>query len=163
MTRIGDLMPDAARGLGLEDELRLSRAIATFDAIVAERVPRPPAPAGSFRIDGDALVVEADAPIVAQELRLHVDGAARGVRGGAGRRRGPRDRGSIVRRGRSAAGLIREHHRGVKASRSASRPDLQPSRGVRPEVHPTRLADPRRPPLPGTAATRGPTWPSVSR
>ena len=39
MVRIGDLMPATARALGLEDELRLSRAIATFEAIVAERVP----------------------------------------------------------------------------------------------------------------------------
>ena len=30
MVRLGDLIPDAARALGLEDELRLSRAIATF-------------------------------------------------------------------------------------------------------------------------------------
>ena len=71
MTRIGDLLPDAARGLGLEDELRLSRAMATFEAIVAERVP---AAAGACRVDPRStaftLVVEADAPIVAQELRL---------------------------------------------------------------------------------------------
>ena len=70
MTRIGDLMPDAARALGLEDELRLSRAIGTFEALVAERVP---AAAGACRvlgIEGFALDVEADAPIVAQELRL---------------------------------------------------------------------------------------------
>lgn len=70
MTRIGELMPAAARALGLEDELRLSRAIATFEAIVAERVP---AAAGSCRVvqlEGFALDVEADAPIVAQELRL---------------------------------------------------------------------------------------------
>ena len=70
MVRIGDLMPATARALGLEDELRLSRAIATFEAIVAERVP---AAAGSCRViqlEGFALDVEADAPIVAQELRL---------------------------------------------------------------------------------------------
>ena len=47
MVRIGDLMPATARALGLEDELRLSRAIATFEAIVAERVP---AAAGSCRV-----------------------------------------------------------------------------------------------------------------
>ena len=47
MVRLGDLIPDAARALGLEDELRLSRAIATFEAIVAERVP---AAAGSCRV-----------------------------------------------------------------------------------------------------------------
>jgi hypothetical protein len=70
MVRIGDLMPATARSLGLEDELRLSRAIATFEAIVAERVP---AAAGSCRViqlEGFALDVEADAPIVAQELRF---------------------------------------------------------------------------------------------
>jgi hypothetical protein len=70
MRRIGDLIPDAARALGLEDELRLARAMSTFEAIVAERVP---AAAGSCRvvgIVGFAIDVEADAPIVAQELRL---------------------------------------------------------------------------------------------
>jgi hypothetical protein len=70
MTRIGDLLPDAARGLGLEDELRLSRAMATFEAIVAERVPPAAGACRVIRIDGFALIVEADAPIVAQELRL---------------------------------------------------------------------------------------------
>ena len=70
MTRIGDLIPDAARQLGLEDELRLARAIATFEALVAERVP---AAAGACRvigIEGFWVDIEADAPIVAQELRL---------------------------------------------------------------------------------------------
>lgn len=70
MTRIGDLLPDAARGLGLEDELRLSRAMATFEAIVAERVPPAAGACRVVRLDGFALIVEADAPIVAQELRL---------------------------------------------------------------------------------------------
>ena len=70
MTRIGDLLPDAARGLGLEDELRLSRAMATFEAIVAERVPAAAGGCRVLRLDGFDLVVEADAPIVAQELRL---------------------------------------------------------------------------------------------
>ena len=70
MVRIGDLLPDAARGLGLEDELRLSRAIATFEQIVGERVPAAAGACRVIRIDGFALVVAADAPIVAQELRL---------------------------------------------------------------------------------------------
>jgi hypothetical protein len=70
MTRIGDLLPDAARGLGLEDELRLSRAMATFEALVAERVPPAAGACRVVRIDGFALIVEADAPIVAQEIRL---------------------------------------------------------------------------------------------
>jgi predicted nucleic acid-binding Zn ribbon protein len=70
MERIGDLLPEAARHLGLEAELRLARATLTWDALVGERVP---AAAGACRlvgIDGTALHVEADASIVAQELRL---------------------------------------------------------------------------------------------
>jgi Dna[CI] antecedent, DciA len=70
MTRIGELMPAAARALGLEDELRLSRAIATFEAIVAERVPAAAGACRVVQLEGFALDVEADAPIVAQELRL---------------------------------------------------------------------------------------------
>jgi hypothetical protein len=70
MVRLGDLLPDAARGLGLEDELRLSRAMATFEALVAERVPAAAGACRVIRIDGFAVIVEADAPIVAQELRL---------------------------------------------------------------------------------------------
>jgi hypothetical protein len=70
MTRLGDLIPDAARSLGLEDELRLARAIATFEALVAERVPAAAGACRVVRLVGFALDVEADAPIVAQELRL---------------------------------------------------------------------------------------------
>jgi len=70
MTRLGDLIPDAARSLGLEDELRLARAIATFEAIVAERVPAAAGSCRVVRLEGFAIDVEADAPIVAQELRL---------------------------------------------------------------------------------------------
>jgi hypothetical protein len=71
MIRIGDLIPDAARQLGLEEELRRSRAIATFDALIAERVPAAHGACRAVRVDGDTLLVEADAPIVAQELRLN--------------------------------------------------------------------------------------------
>jgi hypothetical protein len=70
MRRIGDLIPDAAPALGLEDELRLARAMATFEAIVAERVPAAVGACRVVRIEGFAIEVEADAPIVAQELRL---------------------------------------------------------------------------------------------
>jgi hypothetical protein len=70
MVRLSELIPDAARALGLEDELRLSRAIATFEAIVAERVPAAAGACRVVRLEGFSLLVEADAPIVAQELRL---------------------------------------------------------------------------------------------
>ncbi len=70
MRRLGDLLPDAARALGLEEELRLARAIATFEAIVAERVPAAAGACRVIRLVGFAIDVEADAPIVAQEIRL---------------------------------------------------------------------------------------------
>jgi hypothetical protein len=71
MSRIGELMPAAAAGLGLESELRRARFVATFDAIVAELAPAAHGACRALRVDGDALVVQADAPIVGQELLLH--------------------------------------------------------------------------------------------
>ena len=71
MARIGDLIPEAAAQLGLADELRRGRAVATFDAIVAELAPAAHGACRAVRIEGRELIVEADAPIVAQELRLH--------------------------------------------------------------------------------------------
>lgn len=70
MERIGDLLPDAARALGLGAELRLARATSVWAALVAERVP--PAAGGCRLVDisGSAILVEADQPIIAQELRL---------------------------------------------------------------------------------------------
>ncbi len=87
MRRIGDLIPDAARSLGLEDELRLARAIATFEALVAERVPAAAGACRVVRMEGFAIDVEADAPIVAQELRLRAAelvAAFAGAPGGVG-------------------------------------------------------------------------------
>lgn len=71
MVRIGSLLPDAARQLGLEDELRLARAATTWAAIVAEHAPAASGLTALVRLDGTTLVVDADAPIVAQELNLH--------------------------------------------------------------------------------------------
>ncbi len=68
--RLGDLLPEAARQLGLEDELRLARAMAAWDALVAERVPPAAGACRLVRLDPDALVVAADEPIVAAELRM---------------------------------------------------------------------------------------------
>jgi hypothetical protein len=70
MQRLGDLIPDVARRLGLEEELRRSRAMSTFDTLVAELAPAAHGACRAIRIEGYALLVEADAPIVAQELRL---------------------------------------------------------------------------------------------
>jgi Dna[CI] antecedent DciA-like protein len=76
MSRIGTLIPDAAAHLGLADELRRARLLATFDAIVAERAPAAHGACRALRVDGETLVVEADAPIVGQEVLLHADDLA---------------------------------------------------------------------------------------
>ena len=69
-SRVGDLLPDAARALGLEEELRWARAGLAWDSIVADRVPAAAGGSRVVRVDGDQLVVEAMAPIVGQEIQL---------------------------------------------------------------------------------------------
>jgi predicted nucleic acid-binding Zn ribbon protein len=68
--RLGDLLSDAARELGLERELRLARAITAWDALVAELVPPAAGACRLVRLEPDALVIAADEPIVAAELRM---------------------------------------------------------------------------------------------
>ena len=80
MSRIGTLIPNAAARLGLADELRRARLLATFDAIVAERAPAAHGACRALRIDGETLVVEADAPIVGQELLLRGEELAEAFR-----------------------------------------------------------------------------------
>ncbi len=71
--RIGDLLPEAARRLGLEGELRWARAVGTWEAIVEERVPAAAGGSRLVRLEGASLVVEAAAPIIGQEIRLRAD------------------------------------------------------------------------------------------
>ena len=80
MSRIGQLMPEAASRLGLADELRRARLLATFDAIVAELAPAAHGACRALRIDGETLIVEADAAIVGQELLLHGEDLAAAFR-----------------------------------------------------------------------------------
>jgi len=70
LERLGDLLPDAARRLGLEDQFELAAAMSAWEKVIAERVP---AASGSCRLvafQQGVASVEADEPIVAQELRL---------------------------------------------------------------------------------------------
>jgi hypothetical protein len=80
MSRIGELMPQTAARLGLEDELRRARLLATFDRVAAELVPAAHGACRALRVDGETLVVEADAPIVGQELLLHAEDIAAAFR-----------------------------------------------------------------------------------
>ena len=70
MRRVGDLLPETAAALGLEEELRLARAMATWQVLVEELVPAAAGATRLVELRGPTLVVEAAAPMVAQELRL---------------------------------------------------------------------------------------------
>ena len=70
MRRLGEFLPEMAAELGLEDELRLSRAMASWARIVEEHVPPAAGLSELVSIEPPALVVSASAAIVAQELRL---------------------------------------------------------------------------------------------
>jgi len=70
MERLADLLPGAAREFGLEDQLEQATVASAWLITVAERVP---AAAGACRLvglDQGVATIEADEPIVAQELRL---------------------------------------------------------------------------------------------
>ncbi|HXG41077.1 MAG TPA: hypothetical protein VNJ28_09060, partial [Candidatus Limnocylindrales bacterium] len=54
--RIGDLLADAARRLGVEAELQLARAAASWAAIVAERVPEAASASRLVRFESGVLV-----------------------------------------------------------------------------------------------------------
>lgn len=72
--RVGELLPDAARALGLEEQLRWVRAAAAWEAAVASVVPGAAGGSRALRLDPDgSIVVEAAAPIVGQELRIRAD------------------------------------------------------------------------------------------
>ena len=70
MRRLGDLLPETAAALGLEEELRLARAIASWRRLVAELVPAAAGKTELLAVQPGALVVSASEPIVAQELRM---------------------------------------------------------------------------------------------
>ena len=67
--RVGDVLPEIAHRLGLDEELGHARAMASWQRLVEERVPA----AGASRIleiRPPALVVAADDATTGQELRL---------------------------------------------------------------------------------------------
>jgi predicted nucleic acid-binding Zn ribbon protein len=70
MERLGELLPRTARDLGLDEQLDLATAMAAWQGVVSDRLP---AATGACRLVGltqGVATVEADAPIVAQEIRL---------------------------------------------------------------------------------------------
>ncbi len=70
MRRIGDLIPGLANELGLEPELKLATAMASWERVVAEQVPPAAGTSRLLEVAPPALVVSAPDPLTAQELRL---------------------------------------------------------------------------------------------
>ena len=70
MEPLADLLPETVRMFGLEEQLAQARVAAAWLKLLADRVP---AAAGSCRVielRQDVATIEADVPIVAQEIRL---------------------------------------------------------------------------------------------
>ena len=70
MRRLSDVLPEVALQLGLEEELQRSRAIASWERLVAELVPGAAGATTLLEIRPPALIVGASDAIVAQELHL---------------------------------------------------------------------------------------------
>ena len=72
--RVGDLLPDAARALGLEKQLRWARAEIAWQTLLESRVPAAAGGSRPLRVERDGtLIIEAAAAIIGQEIRLHED------------------------------------------------------------------------------------------
>ena len=70
MRRLGDLLPQAATALGLDAQLQQARAMASWERLVEELAPAAAGHSTVLELRPGTLVVSADEPIVAQELRL---------------------------------------------------------------------------------------------
>jgi len=70
MERLADLLPRAARQYGLEDQLEQAQAAAAWLQVVAERLPAADGACRLTDLRQGVATIEADQPIVAQELRL---------------------------------------------------------------------------------------------
>jgi predicted nucleic acid-binding Zn ribbon protein len=70
MERLADLLPSTARAYGLEEQLEQARVASAWQSMISERIP---AAAGACRLvdlNQGVATIEADEPIVAQEIRL---------------------------------------------------------------------------------------------
>ncbi len=70
MQRLGDLLPQTVREFGLEDQFDQARAAASWLDVVAERVPAAAGQCRLVELKQGVATIEADQPIVAQEIRL---------------------------------------------------------------------------------------------
>jgi predicted nucleic acid-binding Zn ribbon protein len=84
MRRLSDVLPSVASQLGLEQELELGRAYASWERLVGELVPAAAGATQLLEIRPPALIVSASDGFVAQELRLNSDELLRAFAGAPG-------------------------------------------------------------------------------
>jgi hypothetical protein len=67
---VGRLLPEAARALGLEEELRRGQRTTAFRALLVELAPHLAADCSLISVEHGQMIVEASTPAAAQELHL---------------------------------------------------------------------------------------------
>lgn len=71
MHRLSDLLPEAVAALGIGDELTTASRERTFESLVGELVPAAVGRCAMVELRPPQLIVRADDPATAQELRLN--------------------------------------------------------------------------------------------
>jgi predicted nucleic acid-binding Zn ribbon protein len=72
--RVGELLPEAARELGITEQLRWALAGVAWDEVVGERVPGAAGGSRPVRVEGHGtLIVEAASPVIGQELQIRAE------------------------------------------------------------------------------------------
>jgi len=70
MEKLGELLPKTARRLGLDEPLELAAAMTAWHRIVDQRVPEASGACRLTSLEKGVAIVETNAVIVAQEIRL---------------------------------------------------------------------------------------------
>ncbi len=84
MKRIGDLLPDTARRFGLEREFEQASVMSAWERLLVERVPAAVSACRVSAFSQGVATIEADEPIVAQEIRLRSPELVAALRAAAG-------------------------------------------------------------------------------
>jgi len=69
-SRVGDVLPEIAATIGIEDELRLARQMTAWQRLVEELLPAASGASQLLSVQPPTLVVSATDNVVGQELRL---------------------------------------------------------------------------------------------
>ncbi len=98
MRRLSDLLPEAVAALGIGEGLAVASRERTFESLVEELVPAAAGHCALVELRPPQLIVRADDPATAQELRLNGDALLAAFRTDAGTQ-GPTELRVVVRPG----------------------------------------------------------------